>query len=356
MTALMDEIVEQPAVLAGVRKYYTSPGAIPFKRLRALVKKWPPVVIFTGMGSSLFATYPVQAYLTALGIRAFTWETAELLHYHLNTLGPDALLVVVSQSGETVEVVRLIAALPKQAAVLATVNVEQSSLARRANLLLPMMAGAQSPVSTKTFMCSVAALMYLGFAIAGQDTRMLTHALRQVIEAQEYVLDRAVEVVRPTVEFFDHPTYTVLMARGPDLATAYQGALMLKEIVRLGAEGTSAAQFRHGPIEVVNMSHRYVIVARKNRAASRVPGGSTINLLSRLAEDIRSHGGRVMLLTDTPFKEHLNTRIVRVEPVKLGLGTLVDVLHIQLMAHELALRAGLQPGKLWIAEKVTRIE
>jgi glutamine---fructose-6-phosphate transaminase (isomerizing) len=356
MPTLLDEITQQPATLAGVRKYYASPGAIPGRALRQLAKRWPPLVIFTGMGSSLYAAYPAQAYLTGMGIRALTWETAELLHHHLKVLRPDTLLVVVSQSGETIEVTELLAALPQGVRILAVVNVEGSSLARRADLLLPMMAGKQSPVTTKTYMCSVALLMYLAFAIAEQDPAPVTHALRQLIEVQERILDRQEELIPPTVEFFNHPTYTVLMSRGADLSTVYQGALVLKEVVRLGVEATSAAQFRHGPIEIVNTAHRYVIIARKDLLRPRGHTNVTAKFLAGLAEEIRGHGGRVLLFTDLPVEEGVNMRILHVETARLGLGTLADSLHIQLLAHELAVRAGLEPGKLWIADEVTRVE
>ena len=250
MTEMMEEVFQQPAALAGLRKYYASPGAIPARRLRQLVKRWPPLVVFTGMGSSLFAAYPAQAYLSARGIRAFVWETAELLHHHLRILGPDTLLVVVSQSGETVEVTRLLNRLPEEMAIAAVVNVEASTLARRGKLLLPMMAGHQSTVSTKTYMCSVAVLTYLAVAIAGDSPRSLTQALLRAIEAQERILERAEAISEPTAEFFDNPPYVALMSRGADLASAYQGSLTLKEVARVGAEAISAAQFRHGPIEI----------------------------------------------------------------------------------------------------------
>lgn len=356
MTTLLDEITQQPTMLAGVRKYYASPGAISVNALRKLVRKWPPVVVFTGMGASLFAAYPAQAYLSSLGIRALVWETAELLHYHLNFLGRDTLLVVISQSGETIEVKRLIESLPKGQPMLAVVNVEASTLARKAAMLLPMMSGRQELVSTKTYMCSVAVLMYLAAAVAGENPRAITHALLQVIEAQEAILDRAEELIPPTVEFFDHPTYTILMSRGPDLSSAYQGAMMLKQVVRLSAEGASAALFRHGPIEIINTAHRYIIFARKNTLPTRESSTMTGKFLLGLAEEIRSHGGRVLLFTDLPAGEAPNMRLVRVESAKLGLGTLIDSLHLQLMSHELALRAGLEPGKLWIAQEVTSVE
>jgi glucosamine--fructose-6-phosphate aminotransferase (isomerizing) len=347
MTVLFEEISQQPAALSNLRKYYASPGAIPAKALRKLAAHWPPTVVFTGMGSSLFAAYPAQAFLTALGIRALVWETAELLHHHMKILGPDTLLVVVSQSGETVEIARLLAALPEKVSVLAVCNFESSTLATRAKLLLPMMAGRQKSVSTKTYTCAVAVLMYLAFAIARKPQRPLTQALIRAIEAEEKVLDRYEVLTPPTVEFFNDPPYVALMSRGADLASVYQGSLMFKEISRIGAEPISAAQFRHGPIEIINPAHRYVIFARQ---------GKTAKYLLKLAQDIRTHGGRVLLLTDMPFGDITNVRLIHVDPVSLGLGTLVDSVHIQLLAHDIALRAGRDPGKFWIAEEVTREE
>jgi glucosamine--fructose-6-phosphate aminotransferase (isomerizing) len=347
MTALLEEIFQQPAALSGLRKFYASPGAIPAKGLRSLAPHWPPTVVFTGMGSSLFAAYPAQAYLTEHGVRALVWETAELVHHHLKVLRADTLLVVVSQSGQTAEVLHLLKSLPEEAGVLAVTNVEASPLAKCADLLLPMMAGAQVSVSTKTYTCSVAVLMYLAFAIVGNAPGPLTQEVMRAVEAQEKILERREVLMPPIVEFFNRPPYVALMSRGADLATVYQGALMLKEVGRLAAEPISAAQFRHGPMEIITSNHRYILIARQ---------GKTGRLLLKLADDIRKSSGRVLLFTDMAFDDPTNVRLVRVEPVRLGLGTLVDSVYIQLLAHDVALRAGLQPGKFEIAENVTREE
>ncbi len=347
MSDLLEEISQQPAALSGLRKFYASPGAIPAKCLRSLAPHWPPTVVFTGMGSSLFAAYPAQAYLTEQGVRALVWETAELAHHHLKVLRPDTLLVVVSQSGQTAEVLRLLENLPPKAPVVAVTNVEASQLAKRAKLLLPLMAGGQVGVSTKTYTCSVAVLMYLAFAIAGNAPSPLTQEVMRAVEAEETILERRDVLMPPIVEFFNRPPYVALMSRGADLATAYQGALMLKEVARLAAEPISAAQFRHGPMEIIHPNHRYILFARQ---------GKTGRLLLKLASDIRKWSGRVLLFTDMPFDDLMNVRLVRVEPLRLGLGTLVDSVYIQLLAHDAALRAGLQPGKFEIAENVTRKE
>jgi len=347
MTDLLEEISRQPAVLSGLRKFYASPGAIPAKSLRSLAQHWPPTVVFTGMGASLSAAYPAQAFLTEHGVRALVWETAELVHHHLKVLRPDTLLVVVSQSGQTAEALRLLEDLPAKAPVLAVTNVEASPLAKRGSLLLPLMAGGQDGVSTKTYTCSVAVLMYLAFAIAGKAPTPLTQEIMRGVEAQESLLERHEVLMPPIVEFFDRPPYVALMSRGADLATAYYGALMLKELARLAAEPISAAQFRHGPMEIIQPNHRYILFARQ---------GKTGKLLLKLARDIRKSGGRVLLLTDMPFDDPMNVRLVRVEPLRLGLGTLVDSVYMQLLAYEAALRAGLEPGKFEIADKVTREE
>jgi len=347
MTTLMAEIAQQPTVLSGLRKFYTSPGAIPSQALRALAKNWPPTVVFTGMGSSMYAAYPAQAYLTAHAIRASIWETGELVDHHMKVLGQDTLLVVVSQSGETVEVLRLLDALPKKESLLAVCNIEASTLARRANLLLPMMAGRPAAVGTKTYSCSVAVLMYLAVAIARKTPYALTQALMQAIDAQEKVIDRHDELIPPTVEFFNRPQYVALLSRGADLASAYQGALLFKEVAKIGAEAMSAAQFRHGPMEILDPAHRYIIFARQGESR---PKGKADNGLLKLARDICKHGGRVLLYSERPFADLTNVRFIPVESVGLGLGTLIDSVHIQLLVHDLALRAGLEPGSFRFPE------
>jgi glutamine---fructose-6-phosphate transaminase (isomerizing) len=354
MTPLMEEILQQPGALANVRKYYASPGAISQKALKQLGTFRQPTVIFTGMGSSLHAAYPAQAYLTAMGYRALVWETAELVHHHLKVLTPGTLLVVVSQSGETAEVVLLLENLPARMKIIAVTNVERSRLAKRANLMLPMMAGVQDAVSTKTYTCAVAVLMYLAFAIAGEYHRPLSNALHRAVDAEEKILERHNVLLPPTLQFLNRPPYVALLSRGSDLASAYQGALMLKEVARLAAEPMSAAQFRHGPIEIVNPAHCYIVFVRHGQPAAR--GRKTAELLLNVAEDIRSHHGRVLLLSDRPVENITDMRLIQVDPIRLGLGTLVDIVFIQLLAHDYAVEAGYEPGKFWIAEGVTRHE
>jgi hypothetical protein len=84
--------------------------------------------------------------------------------------------------------------------------------------------------------------------------------------------------------------------------------------------------------------------------------GKTGNLLLKLARDISKANGRVLLFTDMPFNDPMNIRLVPSVSLRLGLGTLVDSVYMQLLAYQSALRAGLKPGHFEIVDGVTREE
>jgi len=346
MATMMQEMLEQPAALRKLRDYYMKPGAIPVGQLRKLVSKWPPTVVFTGMASSMSAAYPAQVFLNSLGIRALVWETADLLHYHLKFLGKDTLLVAVSQSGETVEIIELLKHIPKDLGVVAVVNEENSTLARVARITLPTKAGPETTVSTKTYNSAVAVLMYLAFAVAGKSTVSLNRALLRAARAQERVIEKDHLAVLPLLELFDGRDSIVLLSRGPDLSTVNEGATYFKEVVRLPAEPMSAGQFRHGPLETISPERVFIVIARRWK---------TGKLLVKLAEFISSQGGKVILLSDMPCRND-KIRSIKVDSFPLGLGTMTDSIYLQFLTHELGTRRGLEPGKFWIHEGIVRVE
>ena len=342
----MEEMLQQPAALVTLHNLYKTSTAIPRKRLRELVSTWPPTVVFTGMASSLFAAYPAQVFLSSLGIRALVWETADLLHYHLKFLGKDTLLVIVSQSGESVEIKKLVDAVPKHVGMVAVVNAEDSFLAKTVKFTLPMKAGTQTSVSTKTYNSSVALLMYLAFAIAEELLEPLNRAVCRAAQIQSRLIEQREAFLPQMLGLFDRPGAIMVLSRGPDLSTVYEGALYFKEVARLPAEPMSAGQFRHGPLETIDPGRVFIVIARR---------GKTAKLLLKLADFISSNRGKVLLLSDIPL--HSNSICnVKVGSVALGLGTLVDSLYLQFLTHELALRAGLDSGHFWIHSSVVRVE
>jgi hypothetical protein len=99
-------------------------------------------------------------------------------------------------------------------------------------------------------------------------------------------------------------------------------------------------------MEIINPAHRYIIFARSSGSSAKGRAGKR---LLRLAEEICQHDGRVLLYADQPFTNLTHVRLIPVEAIRMGLGTLVDTVHIQLLVHDLALRAGLEPGRFRFA-------
>src|SRR5687767_7256952 len=142
MSAFLKEIRDQPAALKRLRDFYTGPGAESLTNLRALVeRRGLSQVLISGMGSSLFAAYPALRYLGERGIPASMVETSELLHYHVAGVPPGAVLILVSQSGETIEVERLLQRVPARERLVAVTNVAGSTLGRAGAVTLPIEAG-----------------------------------------------------------------------------------------------------------------------------------------------------------------------------------------------------------------------
>ncbi len=115
-------------------------------------------LVFTGMGSSYDACYPAVNDLAGRGVAALLVDTAELLHFRRPVLNPETLLAIVSQSGESAEIVKLVSEIGKQRTrpiVLSVTNGLGNDLARRANLTLDTSAGHETGPSTMTFAASM---------------------------------------------------------------------------------------------------------------------------------------------------------------------------------------------------------
>src|SRR5881409_447430 len=126
----LKEISEQPHALRSVLRHWE--GEAIQAMLRERLGEWrPPLAIFTGMGSSLNACYPAAAFLNDHGLAAVAIESAELLHYYLALRAGSNLLVVVSQSGESIEPVRLMEELEPPAFVITLTNGLQNTIARK---------------------------------------------------------------------------------------------------------------------------------------------------------------------------------------------------------------------------------
>ena len=126
-------------------------------------------IVLTGMGSSLHALYPLHMRLTNRGLPSMLVETAELIHYFHGALDGNPLVIAVSQSGQSAEMVRLMELTQGSAAVVGVTNNDQSALARGCTTSVLMRAGAEASVSCKTYVATLLALEWLGAILDGDD-------------------------------------------------------------------------------------------------------------------------------------------------------------------------------------------
>jgi glucosamine--fructose-6-phosphate aminotransferase (isomerizing) len=211
-----------------------------------------------------------------------------------------------------------------------------------------MEAGPQQAVSARTYHNTVAVLLLAADAIAGGAG--LGERLGPAADALDGFLEGAGTTGARLDEFLGAPTTACLLARGPSLATAYQAALNLKEVAKVAAEPMSAAQFRHGPIEVAAPGHASILFA---------PLGVTFTLLRKLAEELLGYGTRVLLVTDTQEAVHHHgpgLELVQHPHLDETLAPLVNLAPIQLLANARAERLGLPVGHLAKASAVMRAE
>jgi glutamine---fructose-6-phosphate transaminase (isomerizing) len=307
-------------------------------------------VVFTGMGASYDACYPAVNELAVHGVLALQVDAAELLHFRTHVLSPATVLVIVSQSGRSAEVVRLLDAFEdrsERAVVLSVTNGLANPLAEQADLRLDTQAGTEQGPSTMTFAASLVQLAAVAGALSGRSdvdaVGRATTAARQASDAVETVLEEQT-LAAGIAGVADHDTLVVL-ARGPARAAAEMGALTLKEC-GVTAESYESAAFRHGPFELAGPALGAIVIATEPE---------TLALDLGLAGDLVEAGASVVVLSsegDVPD----GALGVRIPSVDRLLSSAVSLVPIQLLAWWLANARGRVPGAYTRSSKVTTRE
>lgn len=324
----MKDVLGQPAALSN-----TLAGLETFARPACRFKR----VVLTGMGSSFHALHPLHLRLIESGISSVMAETSELVHYMPALIAPDSLLVVVSQSGASAEVIRLLDAAGGRSPVIAVTNTAGSPLAAGSEYVVETRAGEEATVSTKTYVATLAALEWLGAVLTGVESSPILAALRRACNEMAEYLSGWEAHVRSLAEFLGGVDHLFLVGRGASLASAGTGGLILKEAAHFPAEGMSSAAFRHGPLEMVRPGILVCVFAG---------AAHTIGLNRRLAVDVEAAGGKVAWIGEDS----------EMQALRVAALPLLEILPVQMISIALAARAGREPGVFARLTKVTTVE
>jgi glucosamine--fructose-6-phosphate aminotransferase (isomerizing) len=340
MSAYKSDILAQPAALQDTLDLLDS-TTFPEEIRRGVQNgQWRKIVL-TGMGSSYFGLLPLYYRLVSAGLPAWLVETSELLYWPA-FLTPDTLVVAASQSGSSVETVRLLDEFGRQCIVIGVTNTADSPLARRSSFAVLTKAGQEATVSCKTYLATLAAQTWLGDQlIEGQhDYAGLANA-PQIVQAY---LDKLPEHIEALKSVLEGVRQIYLAGRGTSIASAGTGGLILKESVHIAAEGMSSAAFRHGPFEMIGPETFVLVFAGC---------GETVRLNHKLHSDVVAAGGRTVLVAPG-FSGQPGVFALPACPDPALL--IMEILPVQMMTLALADLRNLQAGSFSLATKVTTIE
>jgi glucosamine--fructose-6-phosphate aminotransferase (isomerizing) len=269
-------------------------------------------------------------------------DIASEFRYREAPLDPGNLAVFVSQSGETADTLATLRyARDHRQHVVSIVNVPTSTIARESNVVMPTLAGPEIGVaSTKAFTCQLAVLACLAIAagrargvLSEDDEQKLVQALiatpRHMAEA--LALEPQIEVLSRDLAKCRDVLY---LGRGTSFPLALEGALKLKEISYIHAEGYAAGELKHGPIALIDESMPVIVIAPFDRVFEKTASNM---------QEVAARGGRIVLLTDPKGARaaHLKTLATLTLPeVPVAVTPLVYAVPVQLIAYHTAVIMG----------------
>jgi glutamine---fructose-6-phosphate transaminase (isomerizing) len=340
MTPYIEDIVSQPGAL---RKALANYSTTALERIN--LAEFDRIII-SGMGSSYYAAYPVLIEMSKGSIPVQLVNAAELLHSLNGMIGSRSLLWLNSQSGRSAELTHLLEYIkPRPPALLLTfVNDGSSPLGEQADICVPIYAGEEATVSTKTYTNMLAVNLLASIQLSGRNVDAASQEMYAAADAMETYLanwEARVEELGSTLGEFNQ---LFLIGRGASMSAIWNGSLINKEAAKCSFEGMQAADFRHGPLEIVSEGFAALIFA----------GASQTSVLNQeLAREIVSYGGKAIWLDSTPDPD-LPTFLF---PATSELARpLAEILPMQLLTLAMAKRKNVEAGTFRHVSKITERE
>lgn len=337
----LSDILDQPRALRATLNALRESAAFDRIRNECSIERFHRVVL-TGMGSSYFGLIPLAIELAQSGWTPVLLETSELIHSYSHLVTPSTLLVAVSQSGKSAEMLRVLEVNGGKALVVGVTNDAGSPLAQQSDFAVVTAAGEEYSVSCKTYVTAQMALSVLSAALGDSDLLKRLDEFALVGDVVEVYLEHWTDHVEEFVSALQATRDLFLVGRGGSLAAASTGALTIKESAHFHAEGMSSAAFRHGPFEMLQTGVTVGVFA----------GDEGVRALNeRLISDIaQTQAGVLSFSVDA---EMSCCRLPRVPDVA---ASIVEILPLQMMTLALAALRNREAGKFERATKVTATE
>lgn len=325
---MLKEISEQPQTIADI----AVSGASQAEKLSELVRSAKEVYL-VGCGTASYSCIAGTYLFSILAKRHVNFAIGSEFGYHLDFLKKDSLIIAVSQSGETMDILESVKkAKAKGAKILSLVNVFGSSLYRLSDYKMLIGAGPEKAVaSTKAFTGMVAHLILLAFALDG-GVKKAQKALVKAANSVKYVLlPDSLSKIRKLAAQIADKNHVYVIGRGLSYPASLETALKIKEISYIHAEGLAAGELKHGPL---------ALIEKGTPCIAFLPNDETYGANLAGAMEMRARGGYVIGISYKPH-EVFDYYI----PVPdAGVAAIIpNVVVGQLLAYFLTLKKGLDP-------------
>jgi glucosamine--fructose-6-phosphate aminotransferase (isomerizing) len=340
---MQKEIFEQPVVVAQTLQSYIRPveQKVALPQMDFELSDIDRVTIIA-CGTASYVGMIGKYWIEQLARVPVEVDVASEYRYRDPVLSPGMLGVVVSQSGETADTLAALRHMKAGGVTTAgIINVPTSSMAREVDLLLPTHAGPEIGVaSTKAFTCQLAVMAALavnlarakGRLTAGEEAEIVRHLIEAPAAINEALgHDAEIEAMAHTIAQARDVLY---LGRGPDYALALEGALKLKEISYIHAEGYAAGEMKHGPIALIDEAVPIIVIA---------PSGPLFEKTVSNMQEVRARGGKVVLISDAEgLAEAGEGCLATIEMPKVHplIAPLVYAVPVQLLAYHVAVAKG----------------
>jgi len=327
---LIKEIHEQPRVVARIARERLDAA----RQLADLIR-CSYGTFLVGCGTAGYAALCGSYLFSRIARRHVNAVIASEFKYQEHFLTDRSLVIALTQSGETIDVIEAVhAAKRRGATVAALVNVTGSTVARLADFTIPLSAGPeQSVLSTKAYTAKLAVLLLTAHILNGSEHVGLD-TLWRAIEGMEMALAPAtLDRIRAVADRLADAQHCYVIGRGLSYPTALEAALKIKEVTYIHAEGFAGGELKHGVIALIEEGTPCLVVSPLDETRADILSG---------AMEVRSRGGWVIGISPEPDEAfHVHIPVADVGDA----SPLVSIVPAQLLAYELAVRRGLDPDK-----------
>ena len=340
---MLKEIYEQPQVIGDTLHSFLNPAdqTITLPELPFNLTDLPKITI-SACGTAFYAALTAKYWFEKIARVPVEVDISSELRYRDMVMPEGGLAILISQSGETADTLAALRYCREQGQkILSIVNVPESTIARESDAVLKTCAGPEIGVaSTKAFTTQLTVLACLAIALA-RAKGSISH------EREAVLISALTEVPARAAEVLNHDKYikeladeialardVLFLGRGTSYAIAMEGALKLKEISYIHAEGYAAGEMKHGPIALIEDGVPVIVIA---------PSDSLLDKTASNMQEVIARGGRVVFITDITGEKKLGTlaaHTIALPKVDPFVTPILYAIPVQLLAYHTAVAKG----------------